>query len=69
MSTFELLDKPDISSYKTALQILYKLRKAMVSSGDFPLTVTMEADEPISVVIAKAKPDAALKVNHWSLLR
>jgi len=45
MSALELQRKLNIGSYKTAWLLLHKLRKAMVSSGDFPLTISVEADE------------------------
>ena len=45
MSALELQRKLGIGSYKTAWLLLHKLRKAMVSSGDFPLNVSVEADE------------------------
>lgn len=45
MSALELQRKLGIGSYKTAWLLLHKLRKAMVSSGDFPLTISIEADE------------------------
>ena len=45
ISALELQRKLGLSSYQTSWLLLHKLRKAMVSSGDFPLKVSVEADE------------------------
>ena len=45
MSALELQRKLGMGSYKTAWLLIHKIRKAMVSSGDFPLNDSVEADE------------------------
>ena len=45
ISALELQRKLDIKSYNTAWLLLHKLRKAMTSSGNFPLLGQIEADE------------------------
>jgi len=45
ISALELQRKLGLNSYQTAWLLLHKLRKAMVSSGKFPLTISVEVDE------------------------
>ena len=45
ISAMELQRKLGIKSYQTAWLLLHKLRKAMASSGKFPLRKMVEADE------------------------
>ena len=45
ISALELQRKLGLRSYQTAWLLLHKLRKAMASSGQFPLKTMVEADE------------------------
>ena len=45
ISALELQRKLGLKSYQTAWLLLHKLRKAMASSGQFPLRTMVEADE------------------------
>lgn len=45
ISALELKRKLGLNSYQTSWLLLHKLRKAMTSSGQFPLKIMVEADE------------------------
>jgi len=61
MSALELQRKLDISSYQTAWLLGHKLRKAMVSSGKFPLQTMVEADETYIGASKKGKAGRGAK--------